>query len=166
MLISWSIQRGTVVVPKSATAKRIDSNFQGKTLYSWLILNYDLKLSSLTSEQSFPSPWWCLWCNPVAGTPSTYELPSQVRSWYIRRSWRGKRKAKCSRMGRKSEEASGKLEECDMFCGIDEQKYCSSPVILEIHTQETTVSSKLCSPSSENSHLVNCIGSQSIWKRY
>jgi Aldo/keto reductases, related to diketogulonate reductase len=30
LLISWAIQRGTAVLPKSVTASRIQSNFQGK----------------------------------------------------------------------------------------------------------------------------------------
>jgi L-glyceraldehyde reductase len=30
VLVSWAVQRGTVVLPKSVTAERIKSNFQGK----------------------------------------------------------------------------------------------------------------------------------------
>jgi L-glyceraldehyde reductase len=29
LLISWAVQRGTVVLPKSVTAERIKDNFQG-----------------------------------------------------------------------------------------------------------------------------------------
>jgi L-glyceraldehyde reductase len=30
LLISWAVQRGTVVLPKSVTASRIKDNFEGK----------------------------------------------------------------------------------------------------------------------------------------
>jgi diketogulonate reductase-like aldo/keto reductase len=30
MLISWAVQRGTVVLPKSVTPTRIESNFKGE----------------------------------------------------------------------------------------------------------------------------------------
>jgi L-glyceraldehyde reductase len=31
LLISWAVQRGTVVLPKSVTPSRIVDNFQGKS---------------------------------------------------------------------------------------------------------------------------------------
>lgn len=34
VLISWAVQRGTVVLPKSVTAERICSNFEGK--FAWV----------------------------------------------------------------------------------------------------------------------------------
>lgn len=35
VLISWAVQRGTVVLPKSVTAERIRSNFEGK--FVWIV---------------------------------------------------------------------------------------------------------------------------------
>jgi L-glyceraldehyde reductase len=42
LLISWAVQRGTVVLPKSVTLSRIANNFQGKSG------NYDIRDYSLT----------------------------------------------------------------------------------------------------------------------
>lgn len=45
MLISWAVQRGTAVLPKSVTPSRIESNFQGISvnthLYHWYLTIVD-----------------------------------------------------------------------------------------------------------------------------
>jgi len=41
VLISWAVQRGTVVLPKSVTASRIKDNFQGNSAkVQWRIVNF------------------------------------------------------------------------------------------------------------------------------
>jgi L-glyceraldehyde reductase len=44
LLISWAVQRGSAVLPKSVTPSRIESNFQGKSMQ--LIFTLDLNRRS------------------------------------------------------------------------------------------------------------------------
>lgn len=55
LLVSWGVQRGTVVLPKSVTEKRIKGNFQDKTLPKDAMVRLD-KLER-HKRFNFPSRW-------------------------------------------------------------------------------------------------------------
>jgi len=55
VLVSWGVQRGTVVLPKSVTEKRIKSNFQDAVLPDWAMD----RLDALERHKrfNFPARW-------------------------------------------------------------------------------------------------------------
>jgi diketogulonate reductase-like aldo/keto reductase len=55
VLISWAVQRETVVLPKSVTEKRIISNFQDKELPEWAIKELDALEKH--KRLNFPARW-------------------------------------------------------------------------------------------------------------
>ena len=63
LLISWAVQRGAAVLPKSVTPSRIESNFQGKSkpldpLNSALELTFSPQISLSLMRSSRPSTRW------------------------------------------------------------------------------------------------------------
>jgi len=75
VLISWAVQRGTVVVPKSVTPSRIKSNFQ-----DFIIPDEEFEeLNSLERNQrfNFPNPWGA----DIFGELGDHEAEARAEAW-------------------------------------------------------------------------------------